>query len=129
MYGPMTCCECGSPSTLCALCSLCPLRPLCSLCSTRCSRQICMSGDCLHAQLVHSGHAQRNSASVCLQPPSCCAARLPICMCGDRLDTDVLFGKNGGLTTLLVLSGEAGGLFARLDALGLGESVLPTTAG
>ncbi len=96
MYGPMTCCECGSPSTLCALCS---------------------------------GHAQRNSASVCLQPPSCCAARLQICMCGDRLDTDVLFGKNGGLTTMLVLSGEAGGLFARLDALGLGESVLPTTAG
>ncbi|KAI7841124.1 hypothetical protein COHA_005095 [Chlorella ohadii] len=28
-----------------------------------------------------------------------------ICMCGDRLDTDVLFGKNGGLTTMLVLSG------------------------
>ena len=24
---------------------------------------------------------------------------------GDRLDTDVLFGKNGGLTTCLVLSG------------------------
>ena len=28
-----------------------------------------------------------------------------ICMVGDRLDTDVLFGKNGGLTTCLVLSG------------------------
>ena len=28
-----------------------------------------------------------------------------ICMVGDRLDTDVLFGKNGGLTTILVLSG------------------------
>lgn len=28
-----------------------------------------------------------------------------ICMCGDRLDTDVLLGKNGGLTTMLVLSG------------------------
>ena len=28
-----------------------------------------------------------------------------ICMVGDRLDTDVMFGKNGGLTTLLVLSG------------------------
>ena len=26
-------------------------------------------------------------------------------MVGDRLDTDVLFGKNGGLTTMLVLSG------------------------
>lgn len=31
--------------------------------------------------------------------------REQICMCGDRLDTDVLFGKNGGLTTMLVLSG------------------------
>lgn len=28
-----------------------------------------------------------------------------ICMVGDRLDTDVLFGLNGGLTTALVLSG------------------------
>lgn len=28
-----------------------------------------------------------------------------ICMVGDRLDTDVLFGKNGGLATCLVLSG------------------------
>lgn len=26
-------------------------------------------------------------------------------MVGDRLDTDVLFGKNGGLATMLVLSG------------------------
>lgn len=28
-----------------------------------------------------------------------------ICMVGDRLDTDVLFGQHGGLTTMLVLSG------------------------
>jgi phosphoglycolate phosphatase len=28
-----------------------------------------------------------------------------ICMVGDRLDTDIMFGKNGGLTTCLVLSG------------------------
>ena len=30
-----------------------------------------------------------------------------ICMVGDRLDTDIQFGNDGGLTTLLVLSGEA----------------------
>lgn len=28
-----------------------------------------------------------------------------MCMVGDRLDTDIMFGANGGLTTALVLSG------------------------
>ena len=31
-----------------------------------------------------------------------------ICMVGDRLDTDVMFGKNGGLTTCLVLKRVGG---------------------
>lgn len=34
-----------------------------------------------------------------------------ICMVGDRLDTDVLFGQQGGLATMLVLSGGGSGLW------------------
>ena len=33
--------------------------------------------------------------------------RHQICMVGDRLDTDILFGQQGGLTTMLVLSGTS----------------------
>ncbi len=36
---------------------------------------------------------------------SCGLKRDQICMVGDRLDTDIQFGRDGGLTTLLVLSG------------------------
>ncbi len=34
------------------------------------------------------------------------APPVPSLQVGDRLDTDIMFGKNGGLTTALVLSGE-----------------------
>lgn len=33
--------------------------------------------------------------------------RKQICMVGDRLDTDILFGQDGGLSTMLVLSGKS----------------------
>jgi phosphoglycolate phosphatase len=36
---------------------------------------------------------------------SCGLRRDQICMVGDRLDTDIQFGRDGGLTTMLVLSG------------------------
>ena len=42
------------------------------------------------------------SASLGLRPDQ-------IAMVGDRLDTDIMFGKNGGLTTGLVLSGGCAG--------------------
>ena len=52
--------------------------------------------------------------------------RHQICMVGDRLDTDVLFGQDGGLTTMLVLSGrrcysslQAGNLHCLIPALGI----------
>lgn len=54
---------------------------------------------------------QISSASVAVTLPllcfACTAFDLPSCCAkvGDRLDTDILFGKNGGLTTLLVFTG------------------------
>lgn len=43
------------------------------------------------------------------------------CMVGDRLDTDIAFGKRGGLKTLLVLSGVA----KREDVSSAEESAKP----
>jgi len=37
---------------------------------------------------------------------ACGLRRDQICMVGDRLDTDIQFGRDGGLTTMLVLSGS-----------------------
>ena len=34
-------------------------------------------------------------------------SKTQICMVGDRLDTDIVFGQNGGCKTLLVLSGAS----------------------
>lgn len=32
-------------------------------------------------------------------------------MIGDRLDTDILFGVNGGIDTMMVLTGSSAALF------------------
>ena len=51
-----------------------------------------------------------------------------ICMVGDRLDTDIMFGKQGSLTTCLVLSGEgqSGVLTMCLVLSGEGQSGVRT---
>mmetsp|Transcript_35451 Transcript_35451/g.79445 ORF Transcript_35451/g.79445 Transcript_35451/m.79445 type:complete len:348 (+) Transcript_35451:103-1146(+) len=49
------------------------------------------------------------------------AARDRICMVGDRLDTDVLFGKNNGMKSCLVLSGVT----TEQKLLGPGNRIVP----